>query len=231
MQIIGASFGRTGTTSMRIALNHLGFGPCYHMFEVFLHPSHIAQWQAAADGETVDWRKFLADYPSGIDYPLSAFYKEILEAFPEAKVILNLRDPESWWQSTRETIYGQILIPDWMNSLFFFHRHLKKMIEDAVWNRLFHGRFLDKDYAIQVFNDHVEEVKGSISSDKLLIFNVKEGWQPLCEFLDVPVPDRPFPHANHRSLIRFGFVAVRIFGILIVASLIALITYLLLSLR
>lgn len=175
MQIIGASFGRTGTTSMRIALNHLGFGPCYHMFEVFLHPSHIAQWQAAADGEAVNWRKFLADYPSGIDYPLSAFYKEIQEAFPEAKVILNVRDPESWWQSTRETIYSQILIPDWMNSLFFFHRHLKKMIEEAVWNRLFQGRFLDKDYAIQVFNEHVEEVKRSISPEKLLIFDVKEG--------------------------------------------------------
>ena len=218
MQIIGASFGRTATTSTRIALNHLGFGPCYHMIEVFMHPSHIAQWQAAADGHPVDWREFLAKYPSGLDYPFSAFYKEILAAFPEAKVILNVRDPQRWWQSTRDTIYNQILIPDWMNSIFIFHRGLKKMVDDTIWKRLFDGRFLERDYAIQVFNDHIKEVKALVPADRLLIFDVKEGWGPLCEFLNVPMPEKPFPHFNNRAMTRLGFVGVRIFGIFTVLA-------------
>ncbi len=207
---------------MRLALNHLGYGPCYHMMEVFLHPSHISKWQAAADGESINWREFLADYPSGIDYPLSAFYDEILEVFPDAKVILNVRDPEQWWNSTRQTIYNQILIPDWMNTLLFTHRGLKKMAEDAIWDRLFDGRFLEQDYAIQVFNDHIEHVRNSVPLKQLLIFDVKESWALLCKFLDLPVPDRPFPHSNQRSLMRFGFAAVRVFGVLLVSALIAI---------
>lgn len=222
MQIIGAGFGRTATTSTRMALNQLGFGPCYHMIEVFLHPSHIAQWQAAADGQPVDWRKFLGPYPSGLDYPLSAFYKEILAAFPEAKVILNVRDPERWWHSTRETIYQQVLIPDWMNSIFFFHRGLKKMVDDTIWQRLFNGRFLEKEYAIKIFNDHIEAVKAHVPADQLLIFDVKDGWGPLCEFLDVPIPQKSFPHMNSRNMMRLGFAGVRIFGILSLLSIAAI---------
>jgi hypothetical protein len=226
MQIIGAGFGRTGTTSTRLALNYLGFGPCYHMVEVFLHPSHIAFWQDAADGKPVDWGEFFADYPAGIDYPLSAFSAEIIAAFPDAKVIVNVRDPESWWESTAETIYGQLLMPDWLIRLTFFYRGMKRMVQEAVWERLFRGRFLDKEYAIRIFEDHIESMKALVPADRLLLFDVRDGWEPLCEFLEVELPSRPFPHSNQRWMIRMATAGLRLAVCVFPLLLIGLIVYL-----
>lgn len=112
MEIIGAGFGRTGTLSLKAALEQLGYSPCYHMLEVLQHPSHIATWQAAADGQPVDWANFLAGYPAGLDYPLAGFYQELLSAFPEAKVILSVRDPERWYESTYQTIFQGAALAD-----------------------------------------------------------------------------------------------------------------------
>jgi hypothetical protein len=111
MQIIGAGFGRTGTMSLRAALEQLGYSPCYHMLEVFKQPRHIQLWQAAADGQPVDWQAFLGAYKAGLDYPLAAFYRELLAIFPDAKVILTVRDPERWYESTLETIYQGTAVP------------------------------------------------------------------------------------------------------------------------
>ncbi|MBV9020949.1 MAG: sulfotransferase family protein [Chloroflexi bacterium] len=210
LKIIGAGFGRTGTFSLKAALEMLGFGPCYHMSEVLAHPQHIERWEAALKGEAIDWQQLFADYQSCTDWPACTFYAELMQAYPEAKVLLSVRDPERWYESARSTIYrvthrsyhiadndtdsisqGLALPPGARESI--------RMISDLVWDRTFDDKFTDKDQAIAVFNRHIEEVKQRVPAKKLLVYNVKEGWEPLCSFLDVAVPEQPFPHLNDRD--------------------------------
>ena len=215
MQIIGAGFGRTGTMSLAAALEQLGFGPCYHMLDVFKHPSHIGVWQAAADGQKTDWKQFLGGYKAGLDYPLVAFYKDLMEVFPEAKVILTLRDPELWYESTRETIYRGSALPDWLMRILPPFRGMKQMVRSTTWDRLFQGRFEDRRHAIRVFRDHIEEVKRTVPKEKLLIYSVSESWEPLCAFLDVPVPKRTFPHINDRKTTQRMYLLARVLAALL----------------
>ena len=105
LEVIGAGFGRTGTMSLKVALEELGFGPCYHMREVFEHPEHIELWRAAMRGDPVDWERVLGDYRATVDWPGCTFYGELLERNPDAKVILTVRDPQRWYESVRDTIY------------------------------------------------------------------------------------------------------------------------------
>jgi hypothetical protein len=194
MRIIGAGFSRTGTMSLRGALQQLGFKRCYHNLEVFKHPRHIKTWQAAAEGAEVDWREFLAGWDAGVDFPLAAFYAELAEVFPEAKVILSVRDPDRWYDSAKAIRRGTL--PRWFPAF----RSFQQVIETLFWERLFHGRFDDREYALRVFEEHTEEVRRKISPDRLLVFDVKSGWGPLCEFLGVDAPDTPFPHINDRKM-------------------------------
>jgi hypothetical protein len=220
MQIIGAGFGRTGTLSLKAALEQLGFGPCYHMIEVFKNPGHISTWQAAIDNKPVDWERILARYESAVDFPASVFYKELMAAYPHAKVILSVRDPQRWYESTSETIYKASTMPFWLPKLF---PALDRLLEQGIWQRVFQGRFTDREFAIGVFNAHIEEVKRAVPKDKLLVFDVKEGWAPLCAFLQVPVPARPFPHANDRRLMKAAmglsnalpYILVGVIGVLL----------------
>lgn len=218
MQIIGAGFGRTGTLSLKLALEQLGFGPCYHMTEVLTHPSHIPVWQSAADGQSVDWVSFLRRYKAGLDYPLANFYKELIVAFPDAKVLLSVRDANRWYESTLETIYQGSALPKWLTRILPPYRGFAPMVEDTVWQRIFHGRFEDREYAIGVFKAHIVEVKATVPADKLLVFDVKQGWVPLCAFLGVPVPDHPFPHVNERRLMKGALLLGKLlpFGLLLV---------------
>ncbi len=198
MKLIGAGFGRTGTTSLKAALEQLGFAPCYHMTEVFKHPSHARTWLAAANGEPVDWRSFLGDYPATLDYPASNFYKELMVAFPDAKVLLSVRNPDRWYESTLETIYRSARLPDWLR-LIPPLRTLIEMPNRIIWEGTFHGRFEERAYAIDVYQRHIREVKAIVPTERLLVFDVKEGWEPLCRFLESPVPAGPFPHLNDRE--------------------------------
>jgi hypothetical protein len=210
MQIIGAGFGRTGTMSLTAALEQLDHDPCYHMLEVFKHPSHISRWQAAADGEDINWQDFLGSYKAGLDYPISAFYKELMQAFPDAKVILTVRDPQRWYESTLQTIYQGTAVPGWLLSIIPFFRNMNRMVKSAVWDRLFDGRFEDREHAISVFNEHIAEVKRTVPKDKLLVFAVRDGWVPLCDFLGVPIPETEFPHVNDRKMTKRMYAAARI---------------------
>ncbi|MCH7662727.1 MAG: sulfotransferase family protein [Chloroflexi bacterium] len=227
MQIIGAGFGRTGTMSLKAALEQIGFGPCYHMLEVLKHPSHIGGWLAAAEGEQVDWDGLLGNYQAGLDYPLSVFYKELLAVYPEAKVILTVRDPQRWYESTLETIYQGAALPDWVLRILPPYRDFIKMVRMAVWEGLFEGRFEERAYAIKVFEDWVIEVKRTVPAEKLLIFSVKDGWEPLCAFLGVPVPDKPFPHINDRKMTQRMFAAAKVGAILMAGLTFVIIVWLL----
>jgi hypothetical protein len=225
MKIIGAGFGRTGTMSLCAALVELGFDPCYHMLEVFKHPSHIQFWTNAAEGQPVDWRAALGMYESGLDYPLAGFYQELLAVFPDAKVILTVRDPSRWYESTLQTIYRGTAIPGWLLAFLPLYRGMQRMVQRAIWDRLFDGRFDEREHAIRVFEDHIKEVMETVPAEKLLVYDVKHGWEPLCRFLDVPVPDKPFPHINDRSTTQRMYLVARVLGATLAVSLLALLTW------
>lgn len=221
MNVIGAGFGRTGTTSLKAALETLGFGSAYHMTEVFTHPGHVGFWEAARRGERVDWEGFLSGYGVAVDWPACAFYAELMEAFPGAPVILTVRDPERWYESTRKTIYGMHRIssgPAPVRLAFALAgpfapgvTGIARLADEIVWKDTFDGRFEDRSYAIEAFRRHNEEVRRRVPPERLLVYDVKEGWAPLCDFLGVETPDEPFPHLNDTREMRrrlLGLVAV-----------------------
>ena len=192
LKVIGAGFGRTGTLSTKNALEELGFGPCYHMTELFERPGATEQWQAIVAGVPTDWKAVFAGYQASVDWPACAFYKELMQVYPEAKVLLTVRDPDRWYESVRNTIYVAS------------HQHLPhsphaQMVNSLIWQGTFDGKFEDKDYAISIFHRHTEEVKQHVPPEKLLVYNVKESWEPLCDFLGVAVPSIPFPRLNDRE--------------------------------
>lgn len=211
LDVIGAGFGRTGTTSLKVALERLGFGPCYHMTELFEHPEHLEAWRAAVRGEPVDWEGPLKHYRSTLDWPGAPFYEKMMRAYPEAKVILTVRDPNRWYESTRNTIYemnGTASSPLFTLMSWFVPRvrNVKRavgIVDDLAWRDTFGGRFEDREHAISVFNEWNEGVKRRVPAEKLLVYDVKEGWGPLCAFLGVEVPEgEPFPHLNDTEIFR-----------------------------
>lgn len=191
LAVIGAGLPRTGTSSLKLALEQLGFGQCYHMREVFLHPERAQYWEAAADGKPIDWEAVFAGYRSTTDAPACHFYKPLMQRYPDAKVILSLRDPESWFSSTQETI----LQP------FVMKMHAAMSTLDMC-NKIGWGtdpRLRDKAYMLARFHRHNEDVLKTVPKDRLLVFEAKQGWAPLCAFLGVAVPATPYPHANSRD--------------------------------
>jgi hypothetical protein len=203
MQVIGAGFGRTGTLSFKRALEDLGFGPTYHMQEVMRRPSHIDTWFRYARTGEVDWDELFSGFGSGVDYPVSCVWEELASHFPEAKVVLTVRDPQQWWASTVSTIYRfRTAFPAWVLRSVPVARHWVEMLDRLVWDGLFDGRFTDRDHAVSVFERHIEHVRATCPPERLLVFDVAEGWEPLCDFLDVPVPRHPFPHLNDAKVMR-----------------------------
>jgi len=212
VKVVGAGFGRTGTLSLKVALETLGFGPCYHMIEVFEHPEHVGFWEATWRGEPVDWDGFLGGYEATVDWPACTFYEELLQRHPDAKVLLSVRDPESWYESTRNTIYeiSKITAGSRLSRAIFALVGLfvsgvfkiGRMGNEIIWWGTFDGRFEDRSHAIKVFERHNEEVRRRVPRDKLLVYEVKEGWGPLCEFLGVEEPDKPFPRLNDAAEMR-----------------------------
>ncbi len=219
MKVIGAGFGRTGTMSLKTALEELGFGPCYHMTEVFEHPEHADLWLAAWQGEPVDWDRFLDGYESLVDWPACTFYGELLEHYPDAKVLLSVREPERWYESTRSTIYELSNIPtrSALSRATFYLIGLivpgitaiGPMAQEIIWNGTFDGNFEDRSHAIGVFERHSEAVRQRVPADRLLVYEVKEGWGPLCEFLGVAVPEEPFPRLNDNAEMRRRVLGLR----------------------
>jgi hypothetical protein len=189
LQIIGAGLGRTGTLSMREALVRLGFGPCDHMVENFEHQERFALWDEALRhknaGEPIDWQPLLTGFQSIVDWPGAYFWQELAAAHPEAKLFLTVRDPERWYDSISATIFT--LQDD----------QLPEGPRDIIFNRTFNHRLTDGAHCQAVFARHVQAVREAIAPHRLLVFDVKEVWEPLCTFLGVPIPEHePFPHVN-----------------------------------
>jgi Sulfotransferase domain len=195
LKVIGSGFGRTGTLSMKAALEQLGFGPCYHMREVF--PKHVAAWHKVGLGLPVDWHELFKGYQSSVDFPACIYYRELMQAFPVAKVVHTVRDPQRWYQSAYETIYRFTNItPPWARRLIRPIGRQIDMVNLVIWGAVFKGEFENRERAIDIFRQHTEEVLRTVPPERLLVFDVKDGWEPLCKFLQVPIPDTPFPHLN-----------------------------------
>lgn len=208
LHVIGAGMGRTGTLSLKLALEMLGFGPCHHMTELLADPRTAGLWCDVWAGETPDWPAIYAGYRSAVDFPTYRHYAELAAAYPDARVVLTVRDPEKWWQSTYETIYrAEPALPQKLalGARAVFSSRIRRVLRlmsrvgPMLWKGDFEGRFEDKAFAISKFEAHIERVKASIPPERLLVMQVAEGWAPLCGFLGVPVPDVPFPRANDRA--------------------------------
>lgn len=195
VKVIGAGVGRTGTYSLKAALERLGFDPCYHMTEVMAHmPQALPLWQAAVKGKA-DWAKILAGYQSAVDWPVAGFIPELYQAYPDAKFILTLRSPESWAASFSETIYALCARQNEAPP------HMQAWLDMAVAVISATGfpPGLDGAQLAAAFTAHNERVKATIPPEQLLVFEVREGWEPLCAFLDVDVPTEAFPRTNDRA--------------------------------
>ena len=195
LNVVGAGVGRTGTYSLKLALNQLGVGPCHHMDEVLHNMStQVPLWSAAASDQA-DWQSIFDGYSSAVDWPTACFFRELLKKFPAARFVLTQRDPERWAESFGATIYKLIENKDqapeemsaWLN------------MASAVIAKTGFPLGLDHDELVRAFNAHNQAVRETIPADQLLIFDVRQGWGPLCDFLEVPVPDGDFPRTNHRE--------------------------------
>lgn len=204
MKLIGAGLPRTGTLSQKVALEILGLGPCYHMVNVLADIELVPKWRAAFEGDT-DWPGIFGEHQATVDWPGSYFYRELIDAYPDAKVLLSVRDGESWARSMRETIWGilydDVLIRDVSNARAKLDPKWRGYIElmKGMWERsgLMPGGIETTPEAMgEAMERFHEEVRRNVPGDRLLVWSVTDGWEPLCAFLEVPVPEMPFPHLN-----------------------------------
>jgi len=207
MKLIGAGMPRTGTLTQKVALEMLGLGPCYHMVDVLADLDQAKLWQRALDGEA-PWEQIFDGFNSTVDWPGGYFYRELMDVYPEAKVLLSVRDPQAWERSMRDTVWavrhGESLVrllssaqahvnPQWRGFL--------EMIDRLVWEGegTFASGHAEPQQLIDTMIRHNREVEENVPPVRLLVWSVEEGWEPLCKFLEVPVPQQPFPHVNDRT--------------------------------
>jgi hypothetical protein len=186
LSVIGAGFGRTGTHSLKLALEQLGFGPCHHMSDVMASPEQKALWRAAARGEPIDWEIAYAGYKSAVDWPTAYYWRELAEYYPAAKIILTVRNSEEWYKSARDTIFRTMQADSDPASFGVA----------VIANKIFGGRIDDETHVIEVLERHNAEVMEAVEPGRLLIYEVSQGWPKLCKFLGVSVPADPFPLTN-----------------------------------
>jgi hypothetical protein len=207
LQVIGAGFARTGTTSLKAALEALGRGPCYHMFDVMSDPERVRRWLDIARGAAPRWDEVFAGYASAVDWPVAAYWRQLATAYPDAKVVLTVRDPDRWYDSVSGTIFKQRLKPRGLArtgarvaaAVSPDLRAFLAMTRETVEQPLFDDRLADREHMTAAFVEHLERVRATIPAERLLTYRVADGWPPLCEFLGVPVPEQAFPHDNRRD--------------------------------
>ncbi|MDE2081215.1 MAG: hypothetical protein KGI90_07675 [Burkholderiales bacterium] len=211
LKIIGAGFGRTGTMSTYTALQQLGL-PCYHMIEVLENPanqSHLDFWLGVArstPGTQHDWGQVFGGYAAAVDNPACCVWRELMAAYPEAKVLLTLhpKGAEAWYESTMDTIYFTENVWQFKVLELFtpFGRKFGEMSRRLIWQRSHAGTMNDRERALAHYQRHIDEVRQAVPPERLLVFCVDQGWQPLCDFIGVPVPATPFPNVNDRAQVK-----------------------------
>ena len=191
LKVVGAGVGRTGTTSLKMALEHLLSRPCYHMLELRENPDHIKFWHQAAFGGEPDWHVELSGYGAGVDWPVSAFWGELSKAFPEALILLSKRPAGDWWESASQTIYT----PSQQGPGL-----MKETSEQVSKNRFpIHPIIQDQQASMALFEKWNNDVIAQAPAERLLVWAIGDGWEPICAALHLPVPEIPFPHKNNRE--------------------------------
>lgn len=209
IKIIGAGLPRTGTNTLKTSLEMLGYVKTYHMKELLVHPDALHHWLTLRDTGTTNWDALYDGCQATVDFPAYPWYKEHLKKYPDAKVILTVRPFEDWYKSIHSTIWQAgpqtVLQKLTMMSKLLVNPRLRKVIKcvkfakSSIFAKHFQGRFADKEFARTIFYKHIEEVKASVPPEKLLVYDVSEGWGPLCKFLIRPEPDGPIPHLNKKE--------------------------------
>jgi hypothetical protein len=201
LELIGAGLGRTGTLSLKAALERLGYGPCYHMIEVLSAPERCRHWLERTRSSSLDWDTIFRGYRATVDWPAAAFWRELVDRYPDAKVLLSRRDADAWYDSVMNTIYPVMTQgpPERApQALRDFH----EMVYALILERTFAGHLTDRAHAKRVFEAHNQAVIDAIPASRLLVYQPGDGWEPICRFLDVPVPDEDFPHLNDTAWYR-----------------------------
>src|SRR4051812_16043294 len=192
LRVVGAGLGRTGTHSLKLALEQLLGGPCYHMLEVFGRPDDIPVWHRAVNGEQPDWNAFLSEYEAAVDWPACAFWREISAANPDAVVLLSSRDTDGWWKSAINTIFAVGDRPPTGDPQFDAQR---AMAHDMFANTFTPNWQVEAD-AKRAYEAHNADVRASVPADRLVDWHPGDGWKPICDKLGLPIPSEPFPHVN-----------------------------------
>jgi len=206
IKIIGAGFPRTGTMTMKKVLEQLGFNQTYHWRDLIANPQKLALWKQLQSTGTTDWSRLFAGFQASVDFPGYPFYQEMMDQYPDAKVILTTRPFEDWYTSVISTIWERKVQADQQPKDLNQLLDKEKQIElCALWmrktflNDQFNGKFLDKPVAEKAFYQHHKEVMENVPKEKLLVYEVKDGWQPLCDFLQLSIPEMDFPHLNKKE--------------------------------
>ena len=191
IRVVGAGLGRTGTHSLKLALEQLLGGPCYHMVEVFGHPEHALVWRDAALGKPVDWDALFEGYVATVDWPGAAVWQEMADHYPDAVVLLSVRESaDAWWRSANNTIFEAIDRQAAADGNGDWYTMIQAMF----------GRFTpdvrDEAKAKAAYEAHNANVRATVPPGRLVDYTAGDGWEPLCAALGVPVPDAPFPHVN-----------------------------------
>ncbi len=197
LKVIGAGLGRTGTLSLKLALTELGVGPCYHMMEVFPAPARVEHWNRISAGEALDWDVVFDGFQATVDWPACNYYRELMDTYPDAKVILSVRPADKWFASTQATIFR-----DELNAM------APPFIARIIGAKVGPDRH-DREAVIAGYLRHNDEVRAHVPKEKLLEFDPSQGWAPLCDFLGVPVPATPYPSVNTTEQFQANFDSVR----------------------
>lgn len=196
LAVIGAGWGRTGTKSLKLAVEQLGLGPCHHMEDILASPGQLQLWLAVANGETVDWNEVFAGYRSAVDWPSAHYWRELAAFYPDARVILTVRPAEAWWNS-----YSKTLMRAFQKSEAGIDnphmRGVSEMVQKSS-RKTFPARMDDKEALLAAYRDYEGIVRRAFAGEpeRLLVYDVKEGWEPLCSFLGLPVPKGEYPRSN-----------------------------------
>ncbi|HEV7526604.1 MAG TPA: sulfotransferase [Acidimicrobiia bacterium] len=192
LRVVGAGLGRTGTNSLKVALEQLLGGRCYHMVEVFGRPADIGRWQDAVDGKPVDWLALMEEFSAAVDWPVCAFWPEIADAFPDAIVLLSTRcNSAEWWKSANDTIFAVTQLGEPPDGMLAAQRRMIQGLFDR-----FTPNWKDRNEAMRAYDRHNDAVRAAVAPGRLVEWQPGDGWEPLCAALGIPVPDAEFPHTN-----------------------------------
>lgn len=201
LQVVGVGVGRTGTRSLKVALERLLRAPCYHMDEVLVNPQHVPLWEQALSGQPVDWEEIYSGYAATVDWPGAAFWPELTSRYPDALVILSQRDATKWWNSARETFVELMLYEQPSDPLA---RKRSEMAYRLITSK-FCSELADAEMMLAAYKKHIREVRDAIDSTRLIVWEPGDGWTPIADALDLPEPIEEFPHLNTKDYFRDRF--------------------------